>query len=92
MKHASKTNWKQVDAIKDEDIDYTDSPEVTEEMFNMMKFREPIKKGIYIKLDTDIIDFFKKNSKKYQTRINEVLKAYKNALEKKPTAHSKLAH
>ncbi len=80
MKNLSKTNWKKVDDMADDDIDYTDSPEVTEEMFKAMIFRAPVKKGIFIKLDEDVIEFFKGQSKHYQTAINNVLKAYKKSV------------
>lgn len=30
---ASKTDWKRVDALRDEEIDLSDNPEVTPEMF-----------------------------------------------------------
>lgn len=43
MKNISKANWKKVDNLSDEELDYTDSPEVTEEMFKNMKLRNPIK-------------------------------------------------
>ena len=82
MKHISKTNWDFVDNLKDDEIDFTDHPEVTEEFFKIMQAREPNKKGVFIKLDTELVGFFKKNSKHYQTKINEVLQAYKNACEK----------
>lgn len=83
MEKILKTNWKKVDSLKDSDIDYTDSPEVTEEMLKEMTFRESIKKGIFIKLDTELIEFFKQYSKHYQTKINRVLLAYKNAFERR---------
>ena len=83
MKHVSKTDWSRVDKLLDRDLDYTDNPEITDDLINLMQFREPEKKGIYIKLDTDVIDFFKKNSAKYQVKINEVLKAYAEAVSKK---------
>jgi len=82
MKNISKTNWELVDKLQDKEIDYTDSPEVTEEFFKLMKVREPQKKGIYIKLDTDLIEFFKQHSKHYQTKISNVLEAYKRSYEK----------
>ena len=37
MARTSKTNWAKVDAITDEEIDYTDNPEITEEMFKLMR-------------------------------------------------------
>ena len=82
MSNILKTNWDKVDNLKDEDIDYSDNPEVTDEMFQLMQFREPEKKGIYIKLDNDVIEFFKKTNKHYQVTINKVLKAYKQSVEK----------
>jgi len=85
MKNRSKTNWDKIDNMKDEDIDYSDSPEVTAEMFEKMELWHPEKRGIFIRLDSDIIEFFKKTSKHYQSTINSVLKAYKTVTEAKLT-------
>jgi uncharacterized protein (DUF4415 family) len=82
MKNQSKTNWDRVNKLTDETIDYSDSPEVTEEFFKIMTIREPNKKSIHIRLDSEVINFFKSHSKRYQTKINEVLKAYKLAVER----------
>ena len=40
------------------------------------------KKSVSLRLDLDILTFFKAQGKGYQTRINAVLKAYKEAYEK----------
>jgi len=40
------------------------------------------KKMVSLRLDTDVLAFFRKQGKGYQTRINAVLKAYKDAQEK----------
>ena len=43
------------------------------------------KVGIHIKLDADIIEFFKKEGSGYQTRINAALKSFvKHATNKRP--------
>ena len=34
------------------------------------------KKAIYLRLDEDILDFFKSQGKRYQAKINAVLKTY----------------
>lgn len=34
------------------------------------------KKAIYLRLDEDILDFFKSQGKRYQEKINAVLKTY----------------
>ena len=36
----------------------------------------PIKQNIHIRLDTDILEWFKAHGTGYQTRINAVLRAY----------------
>jgi uncharacterized protein (DUF4415 family) len=71
----SKTNWDKVDAMTDNEIDYTDSPEATEEMFALMTARKPEKVKVNLNLNREIIDFFKQQGNKYQTRINDVLLA-----------------
>lgn len=40
------------------------------------------KKPVSLRVDGDILHFFKSQGKGYQTRINAVLKAYKEAYEK----------
>jgi uncharacterized protein (DUF4415 family) len=82
MKQSSKTDWDRIDAMTDDDIDYSDSPEMTEEFFKLAFIRKPHhKKPVSLRLDDDIISFFKKTNKKYQTKINDVLRAYKIAYE-----------
>jgi len=86
LKKAAKTDWAKVDAMTDDEIDYTDSPEVTEEMFKLMRKYEPSKKvTVNLRMDKEIVDFFKEHSHKYQTKINEVLAAFVRGYKK---AHS----
>jgi len=73
MKKHSKTDWARVNALTDDTIDYSDSPEVTEEFFKIMTRREPEKMLVNLRLNREIVDFFKEHSNKYQTKINEVL-------------------
>jgi uncharacterized protein (DUF4415 family) len=52
-------------------------------MMKIAFIRQPIhKKPVTLRLDDDIIEFFKRTNKKYQTKINDVLRAYKLAYEK----------
>lgn len=78
----SKTDWSRVDAMTDEDIgkairddpDWADFQDVN---WSKAEWVIPVeKKSISIRLDTDIIDFFKASGKGYQTRINAVLRHY----------------
>ncbi len=75
MKTTSKTNWSRVDAMSDEEINYLDSPEMAEGLFKLMTKEEPEKVVVNLRLNREIVDFFKAHSSKYQTRINEVLLA-----------------
>jgi uncharacterized protein (DUF4415 family) len=82
MKKISKTDWVRVDAMTDKEIDYSDSPEVSEELFKLMTKEEPEKIVVNLRLDREVVDFFKKHSNKYQTRINEVLLAIVHSYKK----------
>ena len=71
---------KQLDkllAMKDEDIDTSDIPEIDEKWFKNAKIVRPnIKKSTTIRIDTPVLTFYKKQGKGYQTFINEVLREY----------------
>ena len=41
------------------------------------------KKPISLRVDRDVLEFFKRQGKGYQTRMNAVLRAYMEAVEKK---------
>jgi uncharacterized protein (DUF4415 family) len=43
------------------------------------RFPRPGKQLVTLRLDRDVLDWFRKAGKGYQTRINAVLRAYKNA-------------
>lgn len=78
----TKTDWDKIDAMSDDDLDYDEAPEITEEFFKIAFTRKPTqKKAVSLRLDSDLIDFFKSNNKKYQTKINDVLRAYKLAYD-----------
>jgi uncharacterized protein (DUF4415 family) len=60
---------------RDEDIDTSDIPEVKDWSGAMVgKFYRPAKEAVSIRLDTDILAWFKGHGSGYQTRINEVLR------------------
>ena len=74
---SSRTDWARVDALRDEDIDFTDIPELGEAFFQNATIRLPEKKvPICIRLDREVVDWFKARGKRYQSRINAVLKAF----------------
>ena len=77
----SKTDWKRVDAMRDEDIDFSDNPEWTPEMFAKAVVRigfkpVPPKAQITLRLDADVLEWFRAQGAGYQTQINGLLRAY----------------
>ena len=76
MKTQSKTDWKKLESMADEDIDTSDIPELDDEFFITADLSLPAKKSVTIRLDADVLDWFKGQGKGYQTRINKLLRAY----------------
>ena len=75
----SKTNWAKLDAMKDEDIDYSDIPELGDEFWAKAKLIRPEKKPVSLRIDQDILNWYKHQKGRYQTLINQVLRQYMNA-------------
>ena len=72
-----KAELKALAALADEDIDTSDIPEVTDWSGAVRgKFYRPIKKSISIRVDADILAWFRSQGEKYQSRINEALREY----------------
>ncbi|HEY0513569.1 MAG TPA: BrnA antitoxin family protein [Thermoanaerobaculia bacterium] len=83
MKKPSRTDWERVDAMSDEDIDTSDIPPLDETFFANAEIRMPqAKPSITIRLDPDILEWFKGQGRGYQTRINAVLRKYVEAQKK----------
>ena len=80
MPKSSRTDWKHLAAMPDEDIDFSEIPEQGPEFFKnaILRLPEP-KSAITIRVDPDILEWFKKSGPGYQTRINAVLKMYVDA-------------
>ncbi len=82
-KKSIKSDLARIDALKDEDIDYSEIPDLGtlgEEFWNqaVVQRAEP-KVQVTIRVDREVLDWFKAQGKGYQTRINAVLRAYKEA-------------
>ena len=74
----NKKDLDRVDAIKDDDIDYSDIPEQTDfSKFHPWEERrmfKPVKVSVTCKLDADIVAWLKQGGKGYQTRLNAILR------------------
>lgn len=80
----SKTNMTKLRQKTDKGINYDDSPATTKAFWKDAKIFMPHHKvHISLRLDEDIIEYFKKDGAGYQSRINAVLKAYVNSHQEK---------
>ncbi len=76
MKKKSRTNWERVSAMKDTEIDFADSPRLGKSFFAEAVPWPGNKQQITLRLDPDVLKFFKKQGRGYQTAINRVLRRY----------------
>ena len=76
-KRHSKTDWDRVKAQTDSDIDTSEIPARDPEFLKFVNLRMPSKKAsITVRLDSDVLKWFRNQGKGYQTRINAVLRTY----------------
>ena len=76
----SRTDWNRLTKTTDSEIDASDIPEVDKAFFSRAQVRLPRrKKAVSLRFDPDILDWFKHEEKRYQTKINAVLRAYVEA-------------
>lgn len=76
MSKVSNTNWQQLATMEDKDIDMSDIDELTDDFFRQAEIRVPSKKSVTMRLDSDVIEYFKSQGQGYQTRINKLLRSY----------------
>ncbi len=80
----SGTNWARLRAMRDEDIDSSDIPVITPAQFARSIVRKGLKPvgqkaQVTLRIDKDVLDWFRKQGRGYQTRINALLRAYVDA-------------
>lgn len=81
-----KTDWARVDATTDTDIDAQIAadpdlaPELDEDWFRTAELRQPAAKvATSIRVDADVLEWFRGQGRGWQTRINGLLRAYAQA-------------
>jgi uncharacterized protein (DUF4415 family) len=95
-KHKSRTDWERVSRLTDAEIeaavasDPDAAPILTDEWFRQATWMPPLtKQGVFLRLDPEVVAWFKEGGPGYQTRMNAVLRAYAMA-HRKPAAKKKL--
>ena len=66
-------------SMPDEDIDYSDAPYLPDAVWMKAMDLPHNKQQITLRLDAEVLDFFKHTGKRYQSRINAVLRSYVEA-------------
>ncbi len=70
----------EIDAVEDENIDFSDIPELDEEFWRRAELVEPDRtEQVTIRVKRSVLDYFKAPGKGYQTRMNQVLESYVRA-------------
>jgi uncharacterized protein (DUF4415 family) len=83
-------NLREIEAMGDEDIDFSDIPEVTDFTgWVRGKFYRPVKQQLTLRLDADVVHWFKTHAgegRGYQTKINAALRQFVEAELKRERA------
>lgn len=79
MKKDSKIDWKRLSVMTDEQINTDDIAELDDGFFRDAQLRTPLKQPVTLRIDADVLEFFKAQGQGYQTRINRLLRKYMDA-------------
>lgn len=83
-----ETDWARIDAMTDDDIakavaDDPDAPPLDIDWTKASLVIPPGKDAVTLRLDRDVLDWFRAQGKGYQTRINQVLRVWYEAAEER---------
>lgn len=68
---------KEIAALDDKDIDFSDIPELDREFWKNAELVEPDNtQQVTLRIKRTVLEFFRAGGKGYQTRINQVLESY----------------
>jgi uncharacterized protein (DUF4415 family) len=85
-----RTDWAKVDAMTEEELeasiaadpdDTHEEPDWSQAIMGLPPL-PPARKHISLRLDADVLDWFKATGKDYRARINDVLRAYVESCKK----------
>ena len=81
---AQLEDLKRLAAQPDDEIDYSDIPEVSDfNGFEVGKLYRPVKASVTVRLDADVVNWLKRDGKGYQTRLNAILRREMELSKKK---------
>ncbi len=92
-----KTDWARVDALTDEEIEASIANDPDWAEFKDIDWSKavlvipPKKQAISIRVDEDVLNYFKKQGAGYQRRMNAVLRSFVEQKRKSPARSKKRA-
>jgi uncharacterized protein (DUF4415 family) len=57
-------------------MDFSDIAELDESFFRAAQWRPPVKQPVTIRIDADVLEWFRSRGRGYQTQINRLLRRY----------------
>lgn len=81
MSKLSATDWARIDALTDESIDASDIPPLSDAFLARarLKMPRPPKVEVAIRVDSDVLDWFKSQGENWEQRANAALRIYAEA-------------
>ena len=82
-KHDKPLTPRQIVAVKDQDIDCSDIPELDDDFWRNAELVEPDRtEQITLRVKRSVLAYFRASGKGYQSRMNRVLESYVRAQRK----------
>ena len=82
------TDYERLDAMRDEDIDFSEIPPITDEMLARGVVRQNVltqtKEESTLRIDTDVLEWFQSRGRGWETLINFLLRRYMQEELRKP--------
>lgn len=76
----SMTDWARVDAMTDDEIDTSDSPELGPEFFaNAVLWKPKSQRTVGLILEKEVVEWFEEQGPNYKIRMSAALKEYADA-------------
>ena len=77
MTDKQRQELRQLAQLAEDDIDTNDIPEITDfSAATRGRFYRPVKQQVTLRIDADLLAWFRAQGGKYQTRINAALRDY----------------
>lgn len=80
MSNTSRTNWAQVDALADDEIDTSDTPPLTEEFFQRARWRVPVPpRTVLVQVDAETLAWYQTQGEAAEEEMAAALRIYAEA-------------